>query len=362
MNKAAEDINDIAKKTFGTDKMQAIAMCDECRVTETHQSLAAVKSIEEMIPSNLGSMRHALWRLLQSKDEHLVRRYCEYGRWDQRALTRMLAGSQSLYKQEDDITGMKTAVTIMFDMSGSMSGHKAYYAAACAFALANTMEQLAGHGVVYEIVGFSDSHYRELANEVTTAPKKRKRKKSWWSFSGGDDEGTDFADYGSSYGQYSSWRGWSSGSYFWSGVAGSTNTVGIVQFKGFGEKLTARKPYIASMIHRIGGGTPDSQGLLIALKDVISRPEPNKVVMMITDGMGDTQGIRAGCAFAKQVGVDVIGVGIGGDCRDVTRVYENAIFSHSIEGLGQVAFTALVQQIEKNRRLHYGEVKARRRA
>src|SRR3990172_8279356 len=46
--------------------------------------------LRRMLPSNLGSTRHALWRLLNSRDEAYVDRYREAGRWDNRPMPRML--------------------------------------------------------------------------------------------------------------------------------------------------------------------------------------------------------------------------------------------------------------------------------
>lgn len=383
VRKAAKEINKVAKAAHGDDTLRTVELTDECRVEEQFQTSKDVyDGIHARIPTNLGSMRHALWRLLQSKDEHIVQRYCEFGRWDQRALTRMLAGSQALYKQEGDVVGMKTAVSIILDMSGSMAGEKAYSAAAACIALAETMEQLAAHGVAYEIIGFSSTGFSvgQLKRAVGESPKlansykelaeagKKKKKKSWksrwWEWDkDGKEEESDFSDYGSSYSsRYGSWRGFGSGYGSYKGwFSSSGHQVGIIQFKGFHDKLATRKLYISQMVGRPSGGTPDSQGLLIAIKDVIARPEPNKIVMVITDGMGDVAGVKAGCRFAAQIGVDVIGVGIGGDCHYVNQVYPNAIYSASISGLGEAAFTALVSQIEKNRRLYFGEGKRARK-
>lgn len=368
VSKAASDINKVAKSAFGEDKLKKIRMTDENRVVEQYEATDAVlHNIRSRIPANLGSMRHALWRLLQSKDEHIVDRFQEYGRWDQRALPRMLAGQQSLYKQEGDVIGMKTCVSIILDISGSMSGEKIYSAAAACIALAETMEQLAAHGVSYEIIAFSDADYTQnMAQEerdntprlgggrLPDSKKSKKRKTKWWKFD--DDDGDDygFSDFGAGGSWRKAWRGF--GSSFGSYVSFSGgNQVGIIQFKGFHEKLTNRKRHIAQMVGRVNGGTPDSQGLLIAIKDVIARPEPNKIVLVITDGMGDVHGIRAGCAFAEQIGVDVIGLGIGQGSEYVREVYPNALFAPSIRRLGEAAFQAIVQQIEKNRRKYFGK-------
>lgn len=372
LGETAKEINSVAEKILGEDKLNDIPMTDECRVEEMYQAHQTIyDELKRSIPSNLGSMRHALWRLLQSKDEHIVQRFQEYGRWDQRALPRMLAGSGSLYKQEGDVIGMKTCVSIILDLSGSMAGTSIYNAAAACIAMSETMEQLASHGVAYEILGFCDTdytvqmHQQETRGRAMSAPstKTKKKKKKWWSFSDDsyDDEGASFgSDLGAS--RWSSWRGFGSGFGSYVPTYTGNRQVGIIQFKGFADKLASRKLHIAQMTGRPNGGTPDSQGLLIAIKDVINRPEPNKIVMVLTDGMGDYRGIQAGCAFAKQIGVDVIGVGIGPGTETVNRVYPNSIHAANIGALGQATFSALVQQIEKNRRMYFGRGLHRRKA
>lgn len=308
--------------------------------------LPVYEGLKKRLPTDLGSMRHALWRLLNSRDEAFVNRYNEEGRWDQRAMTRMLAGSQSLYKMTTDVMGLKTAVSIIVDASGSMAGINAQNSASVCIALAETMEQLAGHGVVYQIACFED-------------------------FDGGKED----AQGNSFLGKFNARSGWA-GNIKNYAAAGRLNEItdakaklvpdaegdwrkrmkytrhihaaNIAVFKGFNDRLAMCKDSIAMMAGFADGGTPDAAGVGRAIYHVLNRPEPNKIVMVITDGCGFVDEVRKFCAFGEKVGVDVIGVGIGR--TDVANVYPIAVTAESIDQLGKAAFGKMVQVVMNNRR------------
>lgn len=365
MRNASEEINKVSEKVLGTDKLKGIKLVDEARVPESFPADARVHDmLKKMVPAQLGNMRHALWRLLQSKDEHFVDRFREFGRWDQRAMTRMLAGKTSLYKLEADVEGMKTCISIILDLSGSMSGGAIQQAASTCLAFSEVMEQLSGHGVVYEILGFCDTQFitrsmnqrkqydremvregqafEELMEDLKGDKKKKKKSYKWWSVPSWKSGGR----YGSSFFGNSEYRF----------APGGSDTVGIIAFKGFNQKLAERRNHIAAMVGRPDGGTPDGEGLMIAIKDVIARPEPNKIVMVLTDGMGDVAAIKAECAFAEQLGVDVIGVGIGR--TQVQRVYPISITAENVGELGKAMFSVVVDQVRKNREKYFRKAMA----
>lgn len=366
MKKASAEINKVSEKVLGEDKLKGIKLVDEARVPESFPADPRVHDmLKKMVPAQLGNMRHALWRLLQSKDEHFVDRFREFGRWDQRAMTRMLAGKTSLYKLEADVEGMKTCITIILDLSGSMSGGAIQQAASTCLAFSEVMEQLSGHGVVYEILGFCDTQFitrsmgqkkqfdkemlregeafQEFMEDLKGEGKKKKKKSyGWWSAPSWKSGGR----YGSSFFGNSEYRFAPSGQ----------DTVGIIAFKGFNQKLSERRHHIAAMVGRPDGGTPDGEGLMIAIKDVIARPEPNKIVMVLTDGMGDVQAIKSECAFAEQLGVDVIGVGIGE--TQVKRVYPISITARNVSELGKAMFSVVVDQVRKNREKYFRKAMA----
>jgi cobalamin biosynthesis protein CobT len=298
------------------------------------------EQLKRRLPSDLGSMRHALWRLLNSRDEAYVDRYREAGRWDNRAMPRMLTGGTSLYKMTTEVMGLRTAVSIIVDASGSMSGNSAVNSASVCIALAETMEQLAGHGVVYQIACFED-------------------------FDGGTRDGQNAAnDFLHKFSLRTNWRnaGTSKINHArrtlvpqdkmnWTRRLNETRATwaaNIAIFKGFNDRLATCREAISTMANFVGGGTPDAAGVGRAIYHVLNRPEPNKIVMVITDGCGQEDEVRSFCKFGAEVGVDVIGVGIGD--TSVRKVYPISVTASSIEALGKAAFGKMVQVVLNNRR------------
>jgi cobaltochelatase CobT len=89
-------------------------MNTELATTSYNQSLA--KDI------GMGAVRSALMRLLRSQDLVGWSSREESGRLDRRSFKRMAAGEESLFSRRQYKEAEKSAVSIMVDCSGSMSG------------------------------------------------------------------------------------------------------------------------------------------------------------------------------------------------------------------------------------------------
>jgi cobalamin biosynthesis protein CobT len=282
-------------------------------------------------------MRHALWRLLNSRDEAYVDRYREAGRWDNRAMPRMLTGGTSLYKMQTEVQGLRTAVSIIVDASGSMSGESAMNSACVCIALAETMEQLAGHGVVYQIACFED--FDGGKSRETGFLAKANMRAKWWA--GRSSRRGPSLQETLVPNDKDDWKTKMESSRV-------THAANIAIFKGFNDRLANCRETISVMSAFAGGGTPDAAGVGRAIYHVLNRPEPNKIVMVVTDGCGQMDEVRRFCKFGSQVGVDVIGVGIG--APEVSRVYPISVSASSIADLGSAAFGKMVEVVLANRR------------
>ena len=89
-----------------------------------------------------------------------------------------------------------------------------------------------------------------------------------------------------------------------------SGSVDIDIFKDWDEKLSDTLPRFAKVTAT--GGTPLSDGIQFALKELTNRSERHRVVMVVTDGMPNCPNVvRRQIRLAAEAGVYVIGIGIG---------------------------------------------------
>ena len=83
------------------------------------------------------------------------------------------------------------------------------------------------------------------------------------------------------------------------------------------------------------GGTHDYAANRFAQTMILKRPERNKVIFVLTDGMGD-ESTPNQILTGERLGVKTFGVGIG---LDVSRVYPRAVRVNDVTDLGRVMFS-----------------------
>lgn len=87
------------------------------------------------------------------------------GRLDTGRLTDVLRNKEDIFRQREDVVLVNSAVSLLVDCSGSMSGEKYYQACAAAVMLA---EALQGIGVRLEVAGFTELSEQSLIHDVWT--------------------------------------------------------------------------------------------------------------------------------------------------------------------------------------------------
>lgn len=101
-------------------------------------------------------------------------------------------------------------------------------------------------------------------------------------------------------------------------------SVDVDIFKDWDEKLSDTLPRFAKV--KATGGTPLSDGIQFALKELNARPERHRVVMVVTDGMPNCPAVvRRQIRLAAEAGVYVIGIGIGWGAD-----YVKGLFPHHV--------------------------------
>lgn len=103
-----------------------------------------------------------------------------------------------------------------------------------------------------------------------------------------------------------------------------SHAVDVDIFKDWDEKLKDTLPRFAKV--KATGGTPLSDGIQFALKELNNRPERHRVVMVVTDGMPNCPDVvRRQIRLAAEAGVYVVGIGIGWGADGVRGLFPHHV-------------------------------------
>ena len=267
------------------------------------------KDYDDMVAGMAGDvnvMRRKLERALVAKQQRDWDVGREQGRLDTRRLTSAYAGRTNVFKMRDDSNEIDTALTILIDLSGSMSGREAYVAQQCVAAIAEAIDRT---GVKYEVIGFNNRRCEVLPDGMTYS---------------------DMYDEDSGRNLY-----------------GRVEPLNLYVFKHFDERLFEAKGAITSVRHFTGGHNTDGDALSYAYERLRNRGEQRKVCMVMSDGLpvgqsGDDvqhQRLRNVVGRIERDGVDCIGLGIMSDA--VQRFYPKWVVVNDVEDLSRNAMDQL---------------------
>lgn len=258
-------------------------------------------------PVKCASLRTRLLRLLSSKERWGWDGGRMSGRFDRRAASRMMAGSESVFKRRWEAEGINTAVSILIDGSSSMCGKEIVMCQSLCIALADICEKA---GAALEINMFVSG---------PTTPGEYDR---------------------DMYGDHVGERG-----------DGIYAPAALVEFKSWDKKSNpADLRTIASVPF---GGTPDAHAVYSVIKGIASRPEPRKIVMVLTDGQGGVNTVRHSVDMAEKMGIAVFAFAIGvrkNDeyaMRSFRNAYPRAVPVMSADDLDEQALGKVVTELEK---------------
>lgn len=219
-------------------------------------------------------------RLIQSTQRVKVNKEQKSGKLDSRNMVRVLLPqrdggewNRKVFNKLEDTKHLNTAMTILTDWSGSMSGTKMEVACQSTMRLLDTFDR-ALH-VPTEVLAFSGAWSTLHIGEIKTFAEKNVTS---------DDVGARFTHF---------------------------------------EQYT--------------NGNPDGDAIMVALKRLMARREKRKILIVLSDGsptggVGDpSDTLHAAIAEARRMGVEVYGIGIlsravthfyGSDCKVVTMTSE----------------------------------------
>ncbi len=254
-------------------------------------------SVLAEMSGTINMLRRKLERALiakQTRDWDVAK---EHGRLDTKRLTAAVAGRTTVFKQRTDRMEMDTALTLLLDLSGSMSGYKILVARQCAIAIAEAVDRT---GIKYEMLGFDNQFSGSWCCEYRKQFKEQN---------------------GRLYNRQEPLR--------------------MSVFKHFDERLFEAKGAIGTIVEMADGNNADGEALLHAVNRLNARTEKRKVMMVLSDGYpqawgtGHNQHLKDVCNDIEASDVDLVGIGIQSDA--VERFYDkHVVVSHISDLEGEV--------------------------
>ena len=291
-------------------------LCDPGRLAQLRQRLDA------KIPGELYAVTrqaHRLQRYLMARQTREWQFDLEEGLLDASRLTRVIVNPlESLaYKQETETRFIDTAVTLLIDNSGSMRGEPITMAAVCAEILGKTLERC---GVKSEILGF------------TTRKWRGGRARNAWLAAGRPER------------------------------PGRLNELRHIIYKRAEVPWRRARQNLGLMLGEdLLKENIDGEALLWAHQRLLARPEPRRILMVVSDGapVDDATMAANGNEYLERhlhavIGwiearspVQLLAIGIG---HDVTRYYSRAIELQRPEDLGGTMISRLLAVLEETER------------
>ncbi|WP_456868369.1 cobaltochelatase CobT-related protein [Galbibacter sp. BG1] len=263
---------------------------------------AWVPELDEKTRSMTGRMQKDIERMMASQS-HVIRvPGFRAGRLNGPSLHRIVQGDDRLFNRKQEHKSKETAVTLLVDNSGSMSGAKIETAMVAAYALAQTLERV---GIPCELMGFTTGDHRGAGSRKAVEETNRQI-----------------------------WKETQNGVTY-------HRTVPIVMpiYKEFDERINSEvKKRIAYMANAQNGMVTnvDGESLEYAAIRLMRRREKRKVMLVLSDGQ--PAGARNAAGHLKQtteklekIGIDLVGIGIMDQA--VRRFYKNHIVLNRVEDL-----------------------------
>lgn len=253
------------------------------------------ESILRDMQGDVNVLRAKLMRALMSQERRGWEPLREEGRLDSKRLINAVRGEKTVWKQPSHVRAVNTAVYILVDHSGSMTGEEIDCAQQCTVALAEALDP---SGVKTEITGYTAA----LRYDGKAA-------KAW-------EHGRPYA-------------------------------LGLYRYKAFDEPTRMARPAMAQMRWMAGGYTPSGCGVQWAMNKLMARDEPRKILLLMTDGRPEVPGrhsrlverrhAKESLEFAKSKGIETFGIGI---MEDVSPYFEEGSYVN-VQSVNELATTGI---------------------
>lgn len=286
-------------------------------------SHAAYRKARLEIGAQIGAIKMAFERYLMSMINRGWEGGMVEGNVDPRRLSAAVAGSQTVFRQRDERVEIDTAVSILVDMSGSMSS-VAPFAAKVVIALSEALNKV---NIPFEITAHatSGSGFVNLTNKERweKLPKDHATRKVGIPRFQADG----------------SWSGEWDALFLTRWVAQDFYVL-----KAFNETLFASEGPIVGLARMAHGGTVEADGVLKTYERLRRRPERRKVLMSVCDGGpgghgpgSEDQHLRNTVKLlSKDKSLHLMAIGIGTD--EPKNYYPNATAIFDLAEMPKVIF------------------------
>ena len=272
---------------------------------QAKNEMSARRAYRALHKSALPALKSQLYRMLKAPEMCGWDAGALGGRFDGRRAPRMLAGSEQVFKRRWLSDGIDTAVSIVVDLSSSMSGDAIRSAVELAWTVAEACEAARAD---VEVLGFADNNM-----DVQSGGGYRLDGNFNWGF--------------------------------------GMSSAKLIVAKQFREKCASVAHQISALKRCVGGSTPDYSAVKGVVEQLSEMKHQRKVVIVITDGFGESDGgeylmKKLTRASFDLYGVDVIGFGIRTRAEQFERAYAIGC-PVSLDELHRAALKGVVQQLEK---------------
>lgn len=227
-----------------------------------------------------------LTRKLLSTQQRTFKGGYEVGRLDSRRLVAAVGGASNVYKRRSDAHDINTAVTLLVDLSGSMEGDKLNKALEATIIMVEGLERA---GVACEVLGHCYGPY-QVVRVIPDTERDRM-----------------FKDVSAE-------------------IYSRAAPIFIREYKPFDKTVRQCRGTLGHMLGDCDGANADGEALLFAAGRLLKRPEPKKVLIVLSDGEPATDRRRDAQWHLKQVtqqleaepGLELAALGI---CDDSPKDY-----------------------------------------
>jgi cobalamin biosynthesis protein CobT len=280
------------------DTMQTYKNPSSGKMAKAMNDLGSVEEYHKLLGETSGSInvvRRKLERALEAKKRQDWDRGRMEGKLDTRRLVPAVQGAENVYKVKEEAKLLDTAVTILVDQSGSMSGTPIKVANQVTVALLECFSKL---GIPFEILGFTN----------------------YWP--SGSSEGIRQIERDNPKIRYH-----------------RRDPLHMPVYKTFDESIRNCKVPVSAMQYIAPGNNSDAEAVLKAYNRLKKRQEARKIMIVLSDGYPAV----GGCSSAQQYylrhavdliqkdGCDVMGVGICSDA--VSNFYPKYAVCNNIKDL-----------------------------
>lgn len=273
-----------------------------------------VKDLHEKVLENVGASSKQLEKAFVAQNRTFYEPGKRSGRLNPSSLFKLQTGDDRVFRRKVDVRAKNTAVSLVMDQSGSMSGAKIINASIACFALAEILTRI---NIPYEIVGFTTGSYPGAA--------RKKIDKAWKDMERRLNRGP------------------------------SRNcTINMYSYKGFDERFEyEQKQRLATAYSNNANmcANVDGESIMIAANRLAKQTAERHCMIVLSDGQpagGGSQrelhtDLKNTVKKIESAGIDVVGLGI---CdKSVEKYYTNNIVFYDPEELSQRVMAELTRML-----------------